>query len=134
MFYGYAIPPFSLMGCNLQKVLADQATVLVIAPMWLTRPWFSVALRMLIDLPRFLPKGMLKFQHRPHQAHPLQEKLTLVALMLSGNIFKQKDFQRSLPNSSLDLGEKVHSRSTGHISKDGCYFVVDRKLIHFIHL
>jgi hypothetical protein len=40
--YGYAFPPFSVMD----QPVAEGGELLVIAPVWATRPWFPWMLRM----------------------------------------------------------------------------------------
>ena len=37
----YLFPPFSLVGRVLQKLLADQARAILVAPRWATQPWYA---------------------------------------------------------------------------------------------
>jgi hypothetical protein len=92
-FLGYAFPRFCLLGRVMQKIIQDEATVIVIAPYWPTKPWFTMFQRMLLSPPfrflvtddtLFLPHRLANESRRNHQAHPLSHKLTLMAGKLSG--------------------------------------------------
>ena len=67
----YAFPPFSLIGRVLRKVEVDQATLLVVAPVWQGQPWFPKLLQLSIRNPILLPfqKDMLK--NPRGESHPL---------------------------------------------------------------
>jgi hypothetical protein len=132
--YGYAFPPFSLLSRTLQKMMMEKSTLLVVVPMWPTKPWFSLALKMLVSVPRLLPKRCLKSPRKQKQSHPLEQKLTLVAMKLSGDTLLCREFLRTLPIFSQTPGEGVRSLSTGRISKNGCFFVTQGKLIQFLHI
>ena len=52
--YFYAFPPFSLISTCLQKIEQDQASGVLLVPVWKTQPWFTILLHLLIDKPRLL--------------------------------------------------------------------------------
>ncbi len=45
----YAFPPFCLVGRCLQKIVLEQATVIMIVPCWPTQTWFTQLLSLLIE-------------------------------------------------------------------------------------
>lgn len=51
----YANPPFAIMGQVLRKVLADQATIWLVAPVWTTAHWWPLLLDLLTEDPQLLP-------------------------------------------------------------------------------
>ena len=40
----YAFPPFSVLGQVLTKIIEDQASGILVMPLWPTQPWFPVML------------------------------------------------------------------------------------------
>ena len=40
-YFFYAFPPFSVIAACLQKIEQDQATGVLLVPIWWTQPWFS---------------------------------------------------------------------------------------------
>jgi hypothetical protein len=130
----YAFPPFSIIGRVLHKIMADKATVLLIVPLWPTRPWFPQALQLLADIPRLLPRKCLTLPQDPSRKHPLQPKLTLAAMMLSGNVTVRSKYRQRLPHSSCNPGEEVLMNNIGNLSRDGCNFLCGNKLIRFAPL
>lgn len=87
----YVFPPFSLLHKVLCKWREDQAEGLLIAPLWMTAPWYPLLLRMLIAEPLLLPKGaqVLRLPHN-NKAHPLHRQLQLMVCSLSGKPWKSK--------------------------------------------
>ena len=51
----YANPPWCLVGRVLKQVKAQQAQVILVAPVWKGQPWYPVLLEMLRDFPRWIP-------------------------------------------------------------------------------
>ena len=133
-FYGYAFPPFRLLGRVLRKIIKDRATVLVVMPLWPTKPWFTIALSLLIATPRLISKGSLYLPQDPLCRHPLDRTLVMGALLLSGNRSLSRDFREKLPPFSLAPGGGVRSNSIGRISSDGVYFVTEGALVQFVPL
>ena len=72
----YLFPPFPLIQKCIQKIKQDQTDALLIAPVWKSRPWYFLLLKMLMDLPALLPfhAKLRHFPMFPSQVHPLIEK------------------------------------------------------------
>ena len=51
LFYGYANPPWNLVGRILLQVQAQRVTIILVAPVWKTQAWYPTLLGMLMDLP-----------------------------------------------------------------------------------
>lgn len=130
----FAFPPFCVISRILAKVAAEEADMVIVVPLWPTQHWFASLLRMTVDTPRILPKHNLRLPTDPNKEHPLQKTLHLTAFKISGSRCKQQAFQTTLPLSSSLHGERPPRSNTGLISVDGCYFVVNSKLIHCSHL
>ena len=122
-FFGYAFPPFSVLGKVIQKIIRDRATVLVVLPLWPSRSWFPLALHLLIATPRILSRGSLYLPQDPARRHRLDSSLAMGALLLSGNPSLQEDFRQQLRISSLVPGEGEPRTSIGRISRGGVSFV-----------
>lgn len=83
-FYFYAFPPFSIILQCLLKIIEDKAEGIFIIPHWTSQPWYPVFNSLLISkLVYFKPSPnlLLSFNRTPH---PLWERITLVAGILSG--------------------------------------------------
>lgn len=130
----YAFPPFRIIGRILEKIMEDQATLMVVLPLWPTQVWFPTVLQLLVDYPVLLPQNCLFLPQDPSMNHPQSATLKLTAMVLSGNRLKIKDFHQKLLNFYFNHGEIVQNNSIGLISRDGCHFVSGRKAIHFKHL
>ena len=95
----YAFPPPALIARVLRKVQADGCTsLLLVAPVWPSQPWFPVLLQLLVDHPRTLPDrrdlltipGSGRHHHCPSLLH-------LTVWPLSANPYLQRDFRKKLP-------------------------------------
>ena len=81
---GYAHPPWCLISHVLLKVRSDQATVVLITPLWHTRAWFPTLLELLADYPILLPQVQQIIVPSPNCVGPVQETAPqLVAWMVS---------------------------------------------------
>jgi hypothetical protein len=83
----YAFPPFSLLTRCLQKVKLEQATGIIIAPDWPTQPWFPVLKAMCVRTPVVIRKdkaAKLLLPSHPKKCHPLEQKMNLLACLVSG--------------------------------------------------
>ena len=80
----YAFPPFSLIQRCLQKVIEDRAQVLLVAPVWMSRPWYPMLLDLLTDQPCLLPVDPL-LVHLPWDSlpHPFSITTTSVSRVAS---------------------------------------------------
>ena len=134
-YYFYAFPPFSVIAACLQKIEQDQATGVLLVPVWQTQPWFTPLLHLLVDNPVLLPQSThLLTQPHNHALHPLRRQLRLMACMLSGKVSSREMFQARLQQSSSSPGLTEHKNSTNHTSNSGWTFVVNGRLIPMIHL
>ena len=90
-YYFYAFPPFSVIAACLQKIEQDQATGVLLVPVWQTQPWFTPLLHLLVDNPVLLPHSRcLLTQPHNHALHPLRNQLKLMACKLSRESLQQR--------------------------------------------
>ena len=52
---GYANPPWNLVGRVLNRVRQQQVTLVLVAPVWKSQPWYPILLDMLADFPILIP-------------------------------------------------------------------------------
>ena len=134
MFF-YAFPPFCLLPSCVQKITQEQATGILVIPLWTNQPVFATVLHMLIDVPRIVKASQSSLVHPALvRSHPLHNKLDLLVCKLSGNSYKSQDFQRTLLTSSCPPGDHLPTSSTLSTSTSGYTFVINNKLIPCIHL
>ena len=130
----YLFPPFSVICRTLQKLVQDKVNRLVlITPIWPTQVWFSTLLHLISEQSYILPKKCIQLPKQTDKKHPIRN-LQLGAFVLSGKISKVEGYQRFLLMSLCSHGENQLASSMGHISKNGCYFQIRKKVIHLIHL
>jgi len=81
----YCFPPFSLLTRVLQKAEADQATCLLVYPLWSAQPWFPRLQRGITMGPFPLPRStrLLTLPQHPGLVHPLASSLRLMACIWS---------------------------------------------------
>ena len=126
--------PFSVINSVLQKLEQDQAEAVMVAPSFTTQPWFPRLLQQVSAPPVLLPKvGTILLHPNNKSSHPLQ-KMTLGVFRVSGKNSVIQDFQMTLPTSSSIPGDLQRINSMGHITRNGCCFVVKGKLISINHL
>ena len=109
-FCAYMFPPFSVLGAVLQKIRKDEATAVLIFPVWPTRPWFSTLLGLLIRQPNLLPRHCLHLPHDQKKSHPLKEKLVLAVGMFSGSCLRTRLIRNSC-QTTLQLVERFHEKT-----------------------
>lgn len=84
LFFFYAFPPFSIILKVLNKIVHDQATGIVVVPLWPSQPWYPLFKYLVIsEIVTFPPSKYLLSSHF-RTSHPLHYQLTLVASVLSG--------------------------------------------------
>lgn len=84
-YFFYAFPPFSLMLRVVQKICNDQASGIVVAPLWKSQSWYPLFQKLCSNEPLiFKPSPNLLISPYSGSSHPLSERLTLVAAKLSG--------------------------------------------------
>ena len=54
----FANPPWNLVGRVLSQTKAQQAEVVLVAPVWKAQPWYSMLLHMLIDYPYLIKQSV----------------------------------------------------------------------------
>ena len=122
-YYTYLFPPFSQISCCLQKVIQDQAEVLMLAPIWPTQAWFPQLMKLLIDYPRILPqhKSLLSLENS-QRVHPLHKTLTFMACRLSGNrSFSKKNSERTTDILLQSWRDSTKKQYSSCIKKWVCY-------------
>uniref|UniRef100_A0A0A9ZI08 Transposon Ty3-I Gag-Pol polyprotein n=1 Tax=Lygus hesperus TaxID=30085 RepID=A0A0A9ZI08_LYGHE len=81
----YAFPPFVLILKVLRKIIADQATGIVVVPDWPAQAWYPTYFDLLRSPPvHFGPNDELLFLPFREVIHPQARSLTLIAGILSG--------------------------------------------------
>ena len=126
----YAFPPFCLIARCLQKIVLEQATVILLVPCWHTQMWFTRLLSLLIDQPLFFQVTQNVLTHPLRgNVHPLSPKLHLLACKVSGNILLTARFQQTLPACSCTLGAQAPISNTMSTLKSGPPFVFNGRLI-----
>ena len=128
---GYTFPAFALIGKCLQKVQEDRASLLLIAPTWCTQPWYPVQLGLLVSHPLLLPRRVDLFQDPFNRFHPLRD-LQLAAWEMSGDGMQTREYQKELPNSSLQDGAMAQTQHTSLHGLGGVAGVTNGKLILFL--
>ena len=86
----YANPPFILLPRLLAKVLREEASIVLVAPVWTSQPWWPMLLQLLADPPpRVLPASHL--YSSPSTAPPRWETIAcLLSARSSGKRVSQK--------------------------------------------
>ena len=131
----YAFPPFSVISTCLQKITKEQATGVLVVPLWRTQPWFTVVLNILVDTPLILPQSdTLLTQPHSGDVHPLRRQLQLMAIKVSGKPSLREEFQAKLLPLSPSHGPLAPKNNISPILKSGTNFVLNGKLIPTIHL
>ena len=132
---GFAFPPFCLITRCLQKIVQDQATIILVVPLWPTQAWFSRLVSLLVLPPRVfkVTKDVLT-NPLLGTTHPLSSKLVLMACKVSGDASLTARFLQTLPTSSSNRGDQVRKNSIQFTSIDGPSFVMNGKLIQSLRL
>ena len=133
---GYAFPPFCLIGRCLKKVREEKASLILVAPVWRSQPWYPALLDLLVDYPRILPEDQQLLMDLSNNPHPLvvAGQLHLATWRLSGLVSKQQEFLEKLPDSSQQDGAKVQREHTKVLGKDRMAGVWSNKSIPFLAL
>ena len=102
-------PPVILLQRILNKINADRATALILAPHWPGQPWFPQLLEMLVDYPRLLPQRphLISLSFGPEKEHPLQHKLHLTVWPVSASAIAQRDFKQRLQEFACPRGVRL---------------------------
>lgn len=96
--FGYAFPPFALIGKVLQKMKHEQATLILVCPDWTTQPWYTNVKKHLIADPiYFSSHGTL---HHPTDKTATFPARKMIAASLSGNPTLIRAYQDQQKTSS----------------------------------
>jgi hypothetical protein len=128
--YGYAFPPFTLIGAVLQKLRQDEAELLLVFPYWPTRSWFSMIPKMLVAQPYSIQvtDNVLSLPCSAKQ-HPMTGKLVLVAARLSGEPTRVVASRKEWFQPCSRPAGLAHINSTNGICPFGKHFVLEHGLI-----
>ena len=107
-------PPFSLKGRVLHKVLINQATLILITPAYQTQFWYPQLLRFSIRNPLISSKitDLLQGPNKEHDLLTTKGNLQLLAWIVSGKDYLQKEYQRNLPLLSQTPEKQAQSLIT----------------------
>jgi hypothetical protein len=130
--WGYAFPPIALLVKVLNKVERDKCRVLLIAPVWPRRHWYTRLLSLLWQEPVLLPdKPRLLTQQKGKLVHPKPAVFKLAAWPLSGNLTENRDFLGCLPSYLKAQCGDLPELSTPAGSRSLCAGVVNGTRIRF---
>ena len=129
----YANPPWCLVGRVLRQVKAQQARVILVAPVWRGQPWYPVLLEMLWDFPRWILLSHDLFLMTSESA-VMSFQPQLAVWPISGESLLVKTFQAKLGISSWPPGERSPTRLTIPISKNGYAGALQGVQIPFLDL
>ena len=122
---GYANPPWSMIGLVLSQVQAQQACIVLVAPVWKEQPWYPL-LHMLIALPYVIRHGQCW--------DPLSLFPQPVVWHISGRDTETRSFRRKLPHCCSNPGELRPIDHTTHSSGSGFAGVIQGIQIPFLVL
>ena len=134
-FFFYAYPPFCLVSRCVQKIIHDQASGILVIPLWTTQPYFTAVLSLLTETPRVFNASVQNLVHPTLDGpHPLHQRLQLMVCKLSGDPCKSLRFRQTLSTSSCIHGETALRNNIKSISTSGCNFAVKERMIRCIPL
>ncbi len=95
---GYAFPPFALIPRVLAKIRKEEASLVLVCPIWPSQVWFPLLLQQSIDYPRIFAQDLHLIHSPTMEPHPSlrSNKFVLSAWMLSGDGSKIEGFQMRL--------------------------------------
>lgn len=71
-------PPFNLIPVVLNKVIQDNADLVLVAPIWQARPWWPILLSLLVSNPVLLPHSQQLMRISQIQARYIQCSLAFI--------------------------------------------------------
>ena len=131
--FPYAFPPFNLIGKVLKKVQDQRINMILIAPLWVSQPWYPLLLEMAIQEPILIQWGEDVLLNPKGASHPLvlNGSLQLTAWLVSGQRQRVQNFQRRLKPLSPALGQQERDIITTHPGRNFVAGVIGEKLIQF---
>ena len=135
----YINAPFALLDRVLAKIRQEQATVVIIAPLWPSRPFYPMLLQMICDIPRLLPPWPNLMRPPPGSRRhtylpPVGTTHQFVAWKLSGNTSRILAFHQRLSNSCPSRPSHLPLELTTQLGTNGCAGVVNGVSIPLIPL
>lgn len=131
----YAYPPMCLIPKVLQHIRQYNCQVILIAPFWPRRPWYTELLQLLIAVPLKLPNcPQLLQQPNTKIFHPNVEVLQLTAWLLSTEASKKRVFLKTLEPYLQQVGDQAPKKIILANSNNLIAGVVQGKLIPIQHL
>ena len=126
----YANPPWHLISRVLCQVREQEATIVLVAPVWKTQAWYSLLLELLIETPLRLPrtKNLIQPTH-PVNCPDIQPHLAV--WRISGQDSLQREFRLRLQASCLPHGERSLAERMTRCSASGLAGVSNGTLIPF---
>ena len=131
--FPYAFPPFCLVGQCLRKAIRHQNQMILVAPVWVSQPWYPMLLGMSIQEPILLPNEETLLKNPKGECHPLllNAPLRLGAWLVPGKTRQQRIFQQQLPYSSLEPGQRELDQVTTRVGESLHAGVVNGRSILF---
>ena len=120
--HAYTFPPTILIPFILNKIRQSQCRIVLIAPLWPQRTWFSEVLQLLVSAPVCLPLfPKLLTQAKGKFQHPNLPLLDLHTWELSNNQSEIENFCKTLQILSPNQDEQQLRRS---MTRNGLYIPV----------
>ena len=119
-----------------EKIVQDKVNkALLEVTHWISHSWFPMLLTMIVSFPSKIPrhKNVLVLLHNG-LFHLLEERLSLVALVVSGFPSEREDFQIQLSRQSACHGDKELKNSTVWHGRRGIFGVLNGNVIPFVRL
>ncbi|CAC5368900.1 unnamed protein product [Mytilus coruscus] len=117
--WAYAFPPICLIPKVLKHISQFKCRLILIAPMWPRRHWYTELLPKSFASPIKLPtRQNLLYQPNTTIYHPNPEVFKLTAWQLSTTISEIRDFQEKLESFSEHHGDRAHTKTMLVNSKD----------------
>ena len=96
----YGNPPFPLIARTLKKILEEGLEMTLVLPLWPSRPWWPLLLRLLVAFPTVLPMSPEAWRDARLEPSRFTPKWCSIVCRLSGSGFRRQDFQRSISKAS----------------------------------
>ena len=132
----YAFPPFSMIMRCVQRIKNQKGKILLVTPVWRSRPWYPLLFSLLYDQPLLLPNSETTLLPPSNQKALKPQlninKLTLAVWPLSGNASLNTKFLRECPKSYLPHGAQEQNLSINPVGESGIAGVWNGKSILFL--
>ena len=126
----YANPPWNLISKVLGQVRQQEATLVLVAPVWKTQAWYPLLLELLIEEPLLIPRTEQLIQPT-HQVNCPNIRPQLAVWHISGNASLHREFLLRLQASCSPPGETSQVKPMTHSSGSGPAGVLSGTLIPF---